>query len=52
MNEQIRENEEPLNETKGTIHGFDIKQKAKITKEAMDSRIEYMKEKFYTKHII
>ena len=41
-----------LNETKGTIHGFDIKQKAKTTIKAIDSRIEYMKEKFYSRHII
>lgn len=35
-----------LNETKGTIHGFDIKQKAKTTKEALNERIKFMKEQF------
>ena len=32
-----------LNETKGTMHGFDIMQKAKITKAALAARIEFMK---------
>jgi len=32
-----------LNETKGTMHGFDIKQSAKTTKDALKSRIDYMK---------
>ena len=35
-----------LNETKGTMHGFDIKQKSKITKAALLSRIEFMKKAF------
>ena len=34
-----------LNETKGTMHGFDIMQKASITKEALEARIRFMKEK-------
>ena len=32
-----------LNETKGTMHGFDIVQKAPTTKAAVAARIEYMK---------
>lgn len=32
-----------LNETKGTMHGFDIMQKAKTTKAAVEARIEFMK---------
>lgn len=32
-----------LNETKGTMHGFDIMQNAKTTKEAIEARIEFMK---------
>ena len=32
-----------LNETKGTMHGFDIMQKAKTTKAAVKARIEFMK---------
>ncbi len=32
-----------LNETKGTMHGFDIVQKADITKEAIGARIAFMK---------
>ena len=35
-----------LNETKGTMHGFDICQKAKTTKTALLSRIEFMKKMF------
>ena len=35
-----------LNETKGTIHGFDIKQKAKTTQMAIKSRVSFMKRKF------
>lgn len=33
-----------LNETKGTMHGFDIVQKASISKEAIKQRIKFMKE--------
>lgn len=36
-----------VNETKGTMHGFDIVRKAKITQEAINMRIDYMKRKFY-----
>ena len=36
-----------LNETKGTMHGFDIMQKAPTTKRAMEERIRFMK-KHYT----
>ena len=32
-----------LNETKGTMHGFDIATKAPTTREAMRQRIAYMK---------
>ena len=39
-----------LNETKGTMHGFDIMQKAKITKVALSERIEFMKNLFYSKN--
>jgi len=35
-----------VNETKGTMHGFDIVQKAPTTRAAVASRIEYMREKF------
>ncbi len=35
-----------LNETKGTMHGFDIVQKAPTTKAAIASRIDYMRRKF------
>jgi len=35
-----------LNETRGTMHGFDIVQKAEITKAALKSRIEFMKSLF------
>ncbi len=36
-----------LNETKGTMHGFDIVQSAKTTKAALASRIAFMREHFY-----
>lgn len=35
-----------LNETIGTMHGFDIAQKAKATKEALDERIKFMRKHF------
>lgn len=35
-----------LNETKGTMHGFDIVQKASITKSAIEARIRFMKKHF------
>ena len=35
-----------LNETKGTMHGFDIMQKAQTTKAALAARIEFMKKVF------
>ncbi len=35
-----------LNETKGTMHGFDIVQKAPTTKAAVTARIEYMRKCF------
>ena len=35
-----------LYETKGTMHGFDIMQKAKITKLALEQRIKFMKNAF------
>ena len=33
-----------VNETQGTMHGFDIMQKAPTTKNALEKRIKYMKE--------
>jgi len=46
--EKLRETgtEVILNETKGTMHGFDIMQKAKITQAALETRIEFMKKHF------
>ena len=35
-----------LNETRGTMHGFDIVQKAPTTQEAIKARIDYMKRRF------
>ncbi|MGN0823790.1 MAG: alpha/beta hydrolase [Candidatus Coproplasma sp.] len=35
-----------INQTKGTMHGFDIKKKAPTTVQAVDKRIEYMLCKF------
>ena len=35
-----------LNETKGTMHGFDIMQKAPTTKAALAARIDYMRKMF------
>jgi len=35
-----------LNETKGTLHGFDIAQKAPTTKSALKARIEFMRNCF------
>ena len=35
-----------LNETKGTMHGFDIMQKAPTTKAAVAARIDYMRRMF------
>jgi len=35
-----------LNETKGTMHGFDIMQRAMTTKAALEARISFMK-KYY-----
>ena len=37
-----------LNETKGTMHGFDIMQKTVTTKAALAARIEFMKKIFYS----
>lgn len=36
-----------INETKGTMHGFDIAQKALTTKNAVARRIKYMRKSFY-----
>jgi acetyl esterase/lipase len=36
-----------LNETRGTMHGFDIVEKAETTKRAVAERISYMKDQFY-----
>lgn len=38
-----------LNETKGTMHGFDIVQKSTTTIEAVNSRIKYMNKMFNSK---
>jgi len=38
-----------LNETKGTMHGFDIVQKSKTTQNAIKARIEFMKKAFERK---
>lgn len=35
-----------LNETKGTMHGFDIVQNATETKKALKERIDFMKKNF------
>ena len=35
-----------LNETKGTMHGFDIMQRATVTREALAKRIEFMRALF------
>ena len=35
-----------LNETKGTMHGFDIAQAAPTTRAAVEARIQYMRRKF------
>jgi len=46
--EKLRESgiEVVLNETQGTMHGFDIVQKADTTKEALAARIGFMKKAF------
>ena len=46
--EKLREAgvEVTLNETKGTMHGFDIMQKAETTKTALAARIAFMKKVF------
>ncbi len=36
-----------INETKGTMHGFDIVTKAKLTRAAVTARIQYMRLSFY-----
>ena len=38
-----------LNETRGTMHGFDIVEKAETTKRAVAERISYMKHQLYRK---
>ncbi len=35
-----------INETKGTMHGYDIVQKASVTKDAIAKRIQFMKDHF------
>jgi len=35
-----------LNETKGTMHGYDIVQRSPITKASLETRIQFMKEHF------
>ena len=41
-----------LNETLGTMHGFDIVEKATTTEEAVRARIKYMRQQFYGYSII
>lgn len=36
-----------LNETKGTMHGFDIAENAPTTRAAVERRVRYMRERFY-----
>ncbi len=36
-----------LNETKGTMHGFDVVQKAPTTRSALNARIDFMRSQFY-----
>ncbi len=36
-----------LNETKGTMHGFDVVKKAPASEESVTARIDYMKSCFY-----
>ena len=38
-----------LNETRGSMHGFDIVKKAETTKRAVTERISYMKHQFFRK---
>ena len=35
-----------LNETKGTIHGYDIVQRSPVTKASLEARIRFMKEQY------
>ena len=35
-----------LNETKGTMHGYDIVQRSPVTKASLEARIHFMKEYF------
>ena len=35
-----------LNETKGTMHGYDIVQSSPVTKASLETRIQFMKEHF------
>ena len=46
--ERLRESgiDVTLNETKGTMHGFDIMQRSRITKSALAARVEFMRSKF------
>ena len=36
-----------LNETRGTIHGYDIVQRSPITKASLEARIRFMKDRYY-----
>jgi acetyl esterase/lipase len=38
-----------VNETAGTMHGFDIAENAPVSKSAVDARIRYMQSKFTPK---
>ena len=42
-------NDVEINETTGTMHGFDIVRKAKTTKAAINKRISFMKKRFEEK---
>ena len=43
MNSNFTGSDVEINETIGTMHGFDIVRKAKITKVAINKRITFMK---------
>ena len=36
-----------LNETRGTVHGYDIVQRLPVTKASLEARARFMKEPYY-----
>lgn len=40
-----------LHETKGTMHGFDIAERAPTTKAAVAARVQYMRSAFYGEEV-